>query len=269
MNTNGVGGRKGRGGLAACRTYLACVAGILTLAISGGAFAQAANAIEKVSVTRAASGSTIVTFDLKETPANPPAGFATATPPRIALDFFDTASALPSNQRAVDDPALRNLQFVQAGNRTRVVFSLNKPQVFDTKVEGKSVVVTLNDSVTAQTPTAPAPVQRFAEAGPSNEQHALRDVDFRRGRNGEGRIIVDLSDNNTGIDIRQQGRQLIIDFQKTTVPHNLERRLDVADLNTPVVTVDTFEQNGNARMVIQPQGLWEHSAYQAENRFIV
>jgi type IV pilus assembly protein PilQ len=269
MNTNGVGGRKGRGSLAACRRYLACVAGIVTLAIAGGAYAQASNAIEKVSVTRAASGSTIVTFDLKEAPPNPPAGFATASPPRIALDFFDTASALPSNQRAVDDPALRALQFVQAGNRTRVVFSLNKPQVFDTKVEGKTVVVTLNDSVTAQTPTAPAPVQRFAEAGPSNEQHALRDVDFRRGRNGEGRIIVDLSDNNTGIDIRQQGRQLIVDFQKTSVPRNLERRLDVADFNTPVVTVDTFEQNGNARMVIQPQGLWEHSAYQADNRFII
>ncbi|HEY3533101.1 MAG TPA: AMIN domain-containing protein, partial [Casimicrobiaceae bacterium] len=168
MNTNGVGGRKGWGSLATCRSYLACVAGIIvTLAIAGGAYAQTSNAIEKVSVTRAASGSTIVTFDLKEAPANPPAGFATATPPRIALDFFDTASALPSNQRAVDDPALRNLQFVQAGNRTRVVFSLNKPQVFDTKVEGNSVVVTLNDSMTAATPTAPSPVQRFAEAGPA------------------------------------------------------------------------------------------------------
>ena len=269
MKTNGVGPRRGRGSLAACRTCLALVAGILALAFAGSVAAQTTNSIEKVSVTRAASGSTIVTFDLKAPPANPPAGFATVTPPRIALDFFDTSSALPSNQRAVDDPALRNLQFVQAGNRTRVVFSLNKPQVFDTKVEGNTVVVTLNDSATAQTPTAVTPVQRFAEAGPSNQQHSLLDVDFRRGRNGEGRIIVDLSDSNTGIDIRQQGRQLIVDFQKTSVPRNLERRLDVADFNTPVVTVDTFEQDGNARMVIQPQGLWEHSAYQAENRFII
>jgi type IV pilus assembly protein PilQ len=269
MNANGVGRRWSRGRLAACRIFLACVVGVAAASVAATSSAQATNSIEKVSVTRAASGSTIVRFDLKAPPANPPAGFATATPPRIALDFFDTTSALPSNQRPVDDPALRNLQFVQAGNRTRVVFSLNKPQVFDTKVEGNAVVVTLNDSMTAQTPTAPAPVQRFAEAGPADQQHALRDVDFRRGRNGEGRIIVDLSDNNTGIDIRQQGRQLIVDFQKTSVPRNLERRLDVADFNTPVVTVDTFEQNGNARMVIQPQGLWEHSAYQAENRFII
>jgi type IV pilus assembly protein PilQ len=238
--------------------------------IAGAALAQTANTIEQVSVTRGASGSTVVRFQLKAPPANPPAGFAIASPPRIALDFFDTGSGLTSNQRAVDDPALRSLQFVQAGNRTRVVFNLNKPQTFDTKVEGNAVVVTLADTGTATAQAAPEQVQRFAEAKPTGEQqHALRDVDFRRGRNGEGRIIVDLSDSNTGIDIRQQGRQLIVDFQKTTVPRNLERRMDVGDFNTPVVTVDTFEQNGNARMVIEPKGLWEHSAYQAENRFIV
>jgi type IV pilus assembly protein PilQ len=266
MNAYGVGRRPGWGGLAAVTGWLAGVAAIV---VAGAALAQAPNQIEQVSVTRAASGNTIVRFELKAPPANPPAGFATASPPRIALDFFDTTSALPSNQRNVDDPALRALQFVEAGKRTRVVFSLNKPQSFDTKVEGNAVVVTLSDSTSAVAQAAPAPVQRFAEGAPGNQQHALRDVDFRRGRNGEARIIVDLSDNNTGIDIRQQGRQLIVDFQKTSVPRNLERRLDVADFNTPVVTVDTFEQNGNARMVIQPQGLWEHSAYQAENRFII
>jgi type IV pilus assembly protein PilQ len=269
MNADRVARRPGSGGPAAIRGWLACLAGVVALAVAGAGAAQTPNTIEQVSVTRAASGNTIVRFELKAPPVNPPAGFSTATPPRIALDFFDTTSGLSSNQRAVDDPALHSLQFVEAGKRTRVVFSLNKPQAFDTRVEGNAVVVTLSDSTSAVAQAAPAPVQRFAEAGSSNQQHALRDVDFRRGRNGEARIIVDLSDNNTGIDIRQQGRQLIVDFQKTSVPRNLERRLDVADFNTPVVTVDTFEQNGNARMVIQPQGLWEHSAYQAENRFII
>jgi type IV pilus assembly protein PilQ len=99
--------------------------------------------------------------------------------------------------------------------------------------------------------------------------HSLRDVDFRRGRNGEGRIIVDLSDNATGIDIRQQGRQLIVDFIKASLPRNLERRLDVQDFGTPVVSIDTFAQGANARMVIEPKGLWEHSAYQSDNRFIL
>ncbi len=270
MSAYSVGRGPGWGALGACKAWITRVAGVAALVIAGNALAQTANSIEQVTVTRGASGNAIVRFMLKAPPANPPAGFVIANPPRIALDFMDTSSALPSNQRAVDDPALRSLQFVQAGNRTRVVFNLNKPQSFDAKVEGNAVVVTLADSGGAAAQAGPAQVQRFAvERGADQQQHALRDVDFRRGRNGEGRIVVDLSDNNAGIDIRQQGRQLIVDFQNTTVPRNLERRLDVADFNTPVVTVDTFMQNGNARMVIEPKGIWEHSAYQADNRFII
>ncbi|HSD00103.1 MAG TPA: type IV pilus secretin PilQ [Casimicrobiaceae bacterium] len=249
---------------------MARLVGVALLATASASLAQSPNSIEQVSVSRGASGFTVVRFTLKTPPANPPAGFVVASPPRIALDFMDTSSALSSNQRAVDDPALRSLQFVQAGSRTRVVFNLNKPQTFDAKIEGNDVLVTLADSSSAAVQsTAVAPVQRFAEARGTDQQHALRDVDFRRGRNGEGRIVVDLSDSNAGIDIRQQGRQLIVDFQKTTVPANLVRRMDVADFNTPVVTVDTFDQNGNARMVIEPKGIWEHSAYQADNRFII
>ncbi len=246
-------------------TFLAALAGIL---FAGHALAQGANAIEQVSVTRGASGRTIVKFTLKDAPANPPAGFAISNPPRIALDFLDTSSALSSNQRSVESPALRSLNFVQAGNRTRVVFNLNAPQTFDTRVEGKDVFVTLGDTG-AVASNEPAAVQRFAEARPGDVTHALRDVDFRRGSNGEGRVIVDLSDASTGIDIRQQGKTLVVDFVKTTVPRNLERRLDVADFNTPIVSVDTFNQGGNTRMVIEPRGLWEHSAYQADNRFII
>ena len=249
------------------RRFMAGLAALCALALAGTAFAQATNSIEQVSITRGASGRTIVRFTLKTPPANPPAGFAVANPPRIALDFLDTTSALSSNQRTVDDPALRALNFVQAGNRTRVVFNLNKQQTFETQVEGNSVLVTLADAGAGTADQGQ--VQRFAEARPGDVQHQLRDVDFRRGRNGEARIVVDLSDNGTGIDIRQQGRMLVVDFMRTAVPRNLERRLDVADFNTPVVAVETMSQGGNARMVIEPKGLWEHSAYQADNRFII
>ena len=269
MSAYRVGQRVGWGGFAAWSTWIARIAGFLALAVAGAALAQSANSIEQVSVTRGASGNTVVRFTLKAPLANPPAGFAVVSPPRIALDFMNTSNALSSNQRAVDDPALRSLQFVEAGGRTRVVFNLNKPQTFDTKVEGNTVLVTLADSGSASAQAGPEQVQRFAEAKAGDQQHALRDVDFRRGKNGEGRVVVDLSDTSTGIDIRQQGRRLIVDFHKTTVPRNLERRMDVGDFNTPVVTVDTFPQNGDARMVIEPKGIWEYSAYQADNRFIV
>jgi type IV pilus assembly protein PilQ len=250
------------------RAWSAVLVALCSLVVSAQVFAQASNAIEQVSVTRGASGRTVVKFTLKAPPANPPAGFAITNPPRIALDFPDTSSALASNQRPVDSPTLRSLNFVQAGNRTRVVFNLNAPQTFETTVEGRDVLVTLADTGAVPADQA-ASVQRFAEARPGDVTHALREVDFRRGSNGEGRVVVELSDNSTGIDIRQQGRTLIVDFLQTSLPRNLERRLDVGDFNTPIVTVDTFAQGGNTRMVIEPKGLWEHSAYQADNKFIV
>jgi len=233
----------------------------------GQALAQAGNSIEGLTVSKGSSGRTVVKFTLKAPLANPPAGFAINNPPRIALDFPETGNGLGRSAQEVGDAALRSVNVVQAGNRTRVVFNLNKPQTFETQIDGNTVLVTLTEQagLAADTPV----VSRFAEARPGEATHVLRDVDFRRGKNGEGRIVVDLSDSTTGIDIRQQGKALIVDFIKTTVPRNLERRLDVGDFATPVVTVDTFSQGGNARMVIEPKGLWEHSAYQTDNRFII
>jgi len=260
-NTSGVSGRTARLGFA-------WLAGVLALAVAGAAWAQTANSIDALTVSKGSSGNTIVRFTLKSPPANPPAGFAIASPPRIALDFLDTGNALGSSQRTLDDPAVRSLNVVQAGNRTRVVFNLNKPQTFSTQVEGNAVIVTLFDQSERLDAKAQV-VERFAEARPGDVTHALRDLDFRRGQNGEGRVVVDLSDNATGIDIRQQGRNLIVDFIKTNLPRNLERRLDVQDFGTPITAVETFNQGGNTRMVIEPKGLWEHSAYQTDNRFII
>jgi len=254
-------------GAATRRGWAAGLVALCALALSGMALAQAGNSLEQVSVTRGSSGKTIVRFQLKSPPVNPPAGFSVTSPPRIALDFLDTANGMGVTQREIAEPALRSLNLIQAGNRTRVVFNLNKPQTFETNIEGNAVLVTLTDQATPSATSVQ--VQRFAEAKSADTPHALRDVDFRRGKAGEGRIVVDLSDNSAGIDIRQQGKNLIVDFLKTSLPRNLERRLDVNDFGTPVVTIDTFPQGSNTRMVIEPQGLWEHSAYQTDNRFIL
>jgi type IV pilus assembly protein PilQ len=262
-----VGIRFSRAGGAGRRGWATALAAIFAWAFAASAFAQTANSLDGVTVSRASSGRVVVRFQLKAPPVNAPASFSINSPPRIALDFLDTSNGLGMTQRPVDEAGLRSFNFIQAGNRTRVVFNLNKPQSFETSVEGNTVIVTLNDQETIK-PGMDA-VQRFAEAKAGETQHALRDVDFRRGRNGEGRLVVDLSDSSTGIDIRQQGKTLVVDFLKTSVPRNLERRIDVADFGTPVVTVDTFAQGGNARMVIEPKGLWEHSAYQTDNRFIL
>jgi type IV pilus assembly protein PilQ len=151
-----------------------------------------------------------------------------------------------------------------------VVLNLLKSQAYDVKSDGKKLSIALFDAPgTSVADAAPATGRFTATAATDGATFGLRDVDFRRGQAGEGRIIVDLTDANSGIDIKPQGKLLIVDFLRTNVPRNLERKLDVSDFGTPVQLIDTFTQGGNTRMVIEPKGLWEHSAYQTDNRLII
>ena len=226
-----------------------------------------ANSIQSLSVSGAPGGKLVLKVQLKSALANPPAGFTISTPPRIAFDFPDTANGLGKSTQEFGEGDLRSANIVQAGKRTRLVVNLNQMLSYDTRIEGNTLLITLQAK--AGDAAAAVAVTRFAEAKPTAQKHNLRDVDFHRGKNGEGRIQVDLSDANVGIDIRQQGKSLIVDFMKTDLPRNLQRKLDVTDFGTPVEGIDTFVDGDNVRMVIQPKGLWEHAAYQTDNKFIV
>ncbi len=228
--------------------------------------ADAQNSITALSVS-AGNGVTVIKVGLEQPLASLPSGFTISTPPRIAFDFPNTANGLGKSIQDFTEGDLRSANIVQAGSRTRLVVNLNQMLIYDTKIEGNNLMITLH-SKPAET-VASSTTSRFAEAKPGTQKHELLDIDFRRGKNGEGRIQVDLSDPGVGIDIRQQGTALIVDFLKTSLPRNLQRKLDVVDFATPVQGVDTFVQGDNVRMVIEPRGLWEHAAYQTDNKFIV
>lgn len=229
--------------------------------------AGSANSIETIDVSTAPGGRVVLRVNLKNPPANPPAGFAIVNPPRIAFDFPNTTNAVGKTSQNVGEGDVRSLNIVQAGGRTRLVMNLNRPLGYDTRIEGSSVLITLAATETA--PASGAAVSRFAEVRASDAKHSIRDVDFRRGRLGEGRIEVELSDTATGIDIRRQGNQVIVDFLNTSLPKNLQRRLDVVDFGTPVQFVESFPQGESVRLVIEPRGLWEQSAYQTDKKFII
>jgi type IV pilus assembly protein PilQ len=242
---------------------------VLLFAAGFAITAHAQNSIESVSVAGQQGGATVIKVMLKSAPAAAPASFAVNSPPRIAFDFPNTTNGSGKNVQEVGEGDVRRINIVQAGNRSRLVLETARPLGYDAKVEGNAILITLGGGATAGA-SAPAPAaQTFAQAKPGDGRHSLRDIDFRRGRTGEGRVVVDLSDNQVGIDLRSQGRSLIIDFINTAVPKNLERRLDVVDFGTPVDSIETFTQGGNTRMVITPRGAWEHSAYQTDNRFII
>ena len=227
----------------------------------------AQNSITALGVSSVGVGTTVIKVELSQPLANPPAGFTINTPPRIAFDFPNTANGLGRSVQDFAEGDLRSANIVQAGGRTRLVVNLNQMLSYDTKVDGNSLLITLHAKPADVAATAS--ISRFAEANRDVQKHTLRDIDFHRGKNGEGRIQVDLSDPGIGIDIRQQGTVLIVDFLKTGLPQNLQRKLDVIDFATPVQGVDTFAQGDNVRMVIEPRGLWEHAAYQTDNKFIV
>jgi len=250
------------------RAVLAVGAGLIaSFAAWGQSATPQANGIEAIAVAGQQGGNIVVKITLRQPLANPPAGFTINNPPRIAFDFPDTDNALGKTTQEVGDGELRNMNIVQAGGRTRLVMNLAKPVGYDTKIDGKMVLITLQTS--APSTAGAAVTSHFAEAKPDDTRHTLRDISFRRGPNGEGRLVIDLSDSAVGIDLRQQGRNLIVDFANTALPKNLERRLDVIDFATPVQTIDAFAQGGGSRISIEPKGLWEHSAYQTDNRFIV
>ncbi len=240
---------------------------LVVAAASSVTWAQA-NTIEAIDVSPQAGDKIIIKVTLREAPANPPAGFTVTNPPRIAFDFPDTGNALGRTAQEVGEGDLRRINVVQGAGRTRMVLELAKTLSYDMQIEGKSLLITLQ-AAGAATVAATGVTQRFSRVQPGDQQHSLRDIDFRRGRSGEGRIVVDLSDNAVGIDLKQQGKTIVVEFINTALPKNLERRLDVLDFGTPVQTIDAIAQGANTRLVITPRGNWEHSAYQTDNRFIV
>ena len=242
----------------------------LWLAGTGLALAQAngaaANSIEALDVTQQ-GGKVVVRITTKEPLRSVPPNFAIASPARIAFDFANTVNSLGRSSQEIGQGELRSVNIVQGADRARLVLNLRRPVAHEASVEGRTVLITLSET-TAVTQTPGGQVAHFAQ-GKADAKHAIRDIDFRRGRSGEGRVIVDLSDSSTGIDIRQQGQNVVVEFLKTALPDNLRRRLDVIDFGTPVNTVATFQQGENVRMVIEPKGQWEHNAYQSDTQFVL
>ena len=221
--------------------------------------------ITGIEVSNISAEKQIVKIDFNgEAPS--PASFSINTPPRLAFDFANTTNQAGKSTVQVNGNVLRLINIAEGPGRTRVVFNLQKQAAYQAKTEGKSVFITIDgaavDSSANQT-------THFSDAKPSDSMQGIQDIDFRRGNNGEGKIIVDLSSPDVGIDIRQQGKNLVVEFSKAALPKKLERRLDVSDFGTLVQKVDAYAQVDSTKLVIEPRGNWEYSAYQTENRFTI
>lgn len=248
--------------------WLAQFAAALLLALAGPAALAQDNAIESITANQQGSN-VVVNIAMKHAPAKLPIGFSITNPARIALDFGATANATGKSAQDINLGDVRGVNVVQAGERTRLVLNLKRALNYATAIDGNSVIVTVEGSggVAQAVNAAGLPVAK-PEAAQAPRQ-ALRDLDFRRGANGEGRIVVDLPNSQVAVDVRQVGNQVLVDFLNTSLPPALRRRLDVTDFGTPVSRVTTAPQGGNVRMTIDAHGLWEQSVYQSDTQLVV
>ncbi len=263
----------------ACKWVAAAAAGVcaaaLIASVPATAFAQAAapaevaaNSIERIEAAQTGTN-TVLTIQLKGAAGAVPPSFSVANPARIAIDLPQTSNNLGRNLVEINQGDLRSVNVVQAQGRSRLVLNLRRPVTHAISIDGNVITVALGGNVDSTTfraaDAAPAAARTAVAEGP----RALRGVDFRRGSDGEGRVVVDLSDPNTNVDIRTQGQQIVVDFLNTALPEALRRRLDVSDFGTPVALVSTVQQGSNVRMTIEPRGLWEQNAYQSDTRFVI
>ena len=245
---------------------LGLLSGLLLTAASANAQNAEPNSIEEMTVARQA-GVVNVKLTFKEALATLPPGFSVANPARIAFDFAHTSNGLGKSSQVFNEGDLKSSNIVQTEGRTRLVLNLNQAMSYEASLDGKSLLLALVPS--AKKDGGVAQTEHFSAAPTLQASNSIRDIAFRRGKDGEARITVDLSDPNAGIDIRQQGQSLVVDFVKVEVPVSLRKRLDVTDFATPVLSLNTTQQGANARMTISPHGLWEHNAYQTDNQFVI
>jgi type IV pilus assembly protein PilQ len=214
----------------------------------------------------------VLTMQGEKPPANP-LSFTIDNPARVALDFPNTSSNV-SKKQSIGVGVARSINVVEAKGRTRVVMNLVKLVPYETRVEGNKIYITLesgSSDVASLPPAASGEESSTAGAMAGSEQasdnvvsgkHAITNIDFRRGKKGEGRLIVTLSDPATPVNIREEGGKILIDFVDTSIPENLVQRLDVVDFATPVTYVDSRADDDNAEISISAEGEFEHLAYQ-------
>ncbi|MCK9688983.1 type IV pilus secretin PilQ [Comamonadaceae bacterium BS-T2-15] len=258
------------------RSWTAGAALVLAL---GLAFPMASWAEPRItSVTGLQQGGTdVVRVELSEPLKAVPAGFVVQAPPRVAIDLPGVTNSSGKSSIEVNQGNVRSVSVASSGDRTRLVLNLKVPSSYRAEIQGNSLLISLDTgaapaaastSTTTTTTTTTSSDTHFA-----NSQNAdvlpLRDIDFRRGADGAGRIVVNLASTQVGVDLKQQGKDLVVDFLRSSAPDRLRRRLDVSDFGTPVQTVTTTQAGDHVHMVVTPTGAWEHSAYQTDNQFVL
>jgi type IV pilus assembly protein PilQ len=251
------------------KTRTAMIGAMLLVALSAiASLAQAADPVKLEAIdVQTLSGQQVQLKLHMSGPAPEPLPFTIDKPARIAFDLPNTALALASRRIDVRSGGVDTVLAAEANGRTRVVVNVDALLPYTTKVDGNNIIITLGN----QPGEAAKMTASHAGSGASAAaaERSIRTIDFRRGSDGTGRVIVQLTDPRTPVNVRQEGNQVVVDFTGTLMPKNLMRRYDVQDFATPVQSVDAIRVEGSSRLVITALGDFEQLAYQSDNQYTV
>ncbi|HXS90927.1 MAG TPA: type IV pilus secretin PilQ [Steroidobacteraceae bacterium] len=251
------------------------IGALLFAGMSLQAFAQGANRLEGITFTTGAGNKVELTLRLSDS-APTPLTFTVDNPARIALDLPDTSVAMASRRVDVKQGVVDTVNVAEANGRTRVVLNVDNLVPYETRVSGNTIVVSVGggagraaSSGTAVSTAAAAATQTTRSAAPISGSRSVNNIDFRRGADGSGRVVVELTDAKVPADLRQEGGKIVVNFAKTSLPENLMQRLDVTDFATPVSSVDALRVADGTRLVIAANGDYEQLAYQSDNIYTI
>jgi type IV pilus assembly protein PilQ len=247
---------------------------IMTSMVGLAALAQVAFAADKLALEQVDSvvlpGDEIelrLGFD-GDAPA--PTPYQIDKPARLVFDLPNTRSTLPGKYQSLGNGNARSLTVIDTHERTRVIINLNELVGYNTRVDGNQLYINIGKNLVAKGGAASAgKVVSLPSLSASGKAKAVSSVDFRRGEQGDGQVLVELTTGAVAVDVQQQGNKITAKFIGAKLPENLRRRLDVTDFATPVKSIDAYNDAGNGIMVIQPQGDFEYLAYQTDNKFTI
>jgi type IV pilus assembly protein PilQ len=251
------------------KTRTAMIGAMLLVALSAiTSLAQAADPVKLEAIdVQTLSGQQVQLKLRMSGPAPEPLPFTIDKPARIAFDLPNTALALASRRIDVRSGGVDTVLAAEANGRTRVVVNVDSLMPYTSKVDGNNIIITLGNQPGGGAKMAV--LRAGSGAAPAAAERSIRTIDFRRGSDGTGRVIVQLTDPRTPVNVRQEGNQVVVDFAGTLMPKNLMRRYDVQDFATPVQSVDAIRVEGSSRLVISAQGDFEQLAYQSDNQYTI
>lgn len=250
------------------------IGALLFAGMSLQALAQTTNRLEGITFTTGAGNKVELTLRLSDN-APTPLTFTVDNPARIALDLPETTVAMSSRRVDVKQGVVDTVNVAEANGRTRVVLNVDNLVPYETRVSGNTIIVSVGggsraaSNGSAVSTAAAVASQPPRSAAPISGSRSVNNIDFRRGADGSGRVVVELTDAKVPADLRQEGGRIVVNFAKTSLPENLMQRLDVTDFATPVSSVDALRVADGTRLVIAASGDYEQLAYQSDNIYTI